>query len=177
MQTWQADVLEFATELVLQMDFGANAARVGLVEFDDESTILSNLTHNTTAMLAAMANAQQAQGWTSISSGLAAGLAVLTVRVHHGRHGYGPRPLSRTVLLVGHLPTRPASSVTAPGAALDASDLLEHVPLRWRRLVQRRRPRLRVLILRVRHRLRRLRPPPLASVAASSATISIKPAG
>ena len=78
MQTWQADVLEFATELVLQLDFGANAARVGLVEFDDESTILSNLTHNTTAMLAAMANAQQAQGWTSISSGLAAGLAVLT---------------------------------------------------------------------------------------------------
>jgi len=73
----QAQVLEFATDLILQLDFGANASRVGVVEFDDTATILSYLSSDPNAVLAALANAQQASGGTSISSGLASGLTVL----------------------------------------------------------------------------------------------------
>ena len=55
----QAQVLEFARDLILQLDFGPNAARVGLVEFDETATILSNLTHNVDTVLAALASAPQ----------------------------------------------------------------------------------------------------------------------
>ena len=77
MGPFQAQVLEFATDLILQLDFGANASRVGVVEFDSTATILSYLSSDPNAVLAALATAQQANGWTSISSGLASGLAVL----------------------------------------------------------------------------------------------------
>ncbi|KOO35767.1 hypothetical protein Ctob_016479, partial [Chrysochromulina tobinii] len=73
----QAQGLEFARELILQLDFGANASRVGVVEFDDTATILSSLSSDPNVVLAALATAQQANGGTSISSGLASGLAVL----------------------------------------------------------------------------------------------------
>eukprot|EP00900_Chrysochromulina_parva_P008696 jgi/Chrpa1/17828/Chrysochromulina_OHIO_Genome00025314-RA len=77
MAPFQAQVLEFARELILQLDFGPSAARVGLVEFDDTATVLSYLSSDPNAVVAAMATAQQANGWTSISNGLASGLAVL----------------------------------------------------------------------------------------------------
>ena len=77
MAPFQAQGLEFARELVLQLDFGPSAARVGLVEFDDTATVLSSLSSDPNVVLTALANAQQANGWTSISSGLASGLAVL----------------------------------------------------------------------------------------------------
>ena len=77
MAPFQAQVLEFARELILQLDFGPSAARMGLVEFDSTATVLSSLSSDPNAVLAAMASAQQASGGTSISSGLASGLAVL----------------------------------------------------------------------------------------------------
>eukprot|EP00900_Chrysochromulina_parva_P002599 jgi/Chrpa1/1233/Chrysochromulina_OHIO_Genome00002577-RA len=80
MAPFQAQVLEFARELVLQLDFGPSASRVGLVEFDDTAHVLSYLSSDPNAVLAAMATAQQANGWTNISSGLASGLAVLQAK-------------------------------------------------------------------------------------------------
>ncbi|KOO30766.1 hypothetical protein Ctob_002700, partial [Chrysochromulina tobinii] len=76
----QTQGLEFARELLLQLDFGANASRVGLVEFDDTATVLSYLSSDLNAVLAALATAQEANGGTSISSGLASGLAVLQAK-------------------------------------------------------------------------------------------------
>ena len=92
----QAQVLEFARDLILQLDFGPNAARVGLVEFDETATILSNLTHNVDAVLATLASATAAAGWTSISSGLSAGLNVL-----RAGGGSGMRPKVLLVLTDG----------------------------------------------------------------------------
>jgi len=58
MRVWQAAVLEWVRELILQFDFGESAARVGLVEFNQQAIILSNLTQNAGSALAALANAQ-----------------------------------------------------------------------------------------------------------------------
>jgi hypothetical protein len=77
MAPFQAQLLEFARELIFQLQFGANASRVGLVEFDSTATILSYLSSDPNAVLAALATAQQPSGGTSISSGLASGLTVL----------------------------------------------------------------------------------------------------
>jgi hypothetical protein len=77
MAPFQAQLLEFARELIFQLQFGANAARVGLVEFDSTATILSYLSSDPNAVLSALATAQQPSGGTSISSGLASGLTVL----------------------------------------------------------------------------------------------------
>eukprot|EP00900_Chrysochromulina_parva_P015972 jgi/Chrpa1/24376/Chrysochromulina_OHIO_Genome00026755-RA len=97
MAPFQAQVLEFARELILQLDFGPSAARVGLVEFDDTATVLSYLSSDPNVVLAAMATAQQASGGTSISSGLASGLAVL-----QAKGGWATRPKVLLLLTDGY---------------------------------------------------------------------------
>ena len=88
----QQQILAFARDLVGQFALGADAAQVGLVEFNHDAAVLIGLSASLSALEAALSGASAAGGYTSVSDGLAAGLSVLT--------GAGSRPGVPSALLL-----------------------------------------------------------------------------
>merc|ERR1711965_753620 len=106
----QSQMLQFAREVVGQFTLGISSARVGLVEFHHDASVLLGLSSSMSAFESALSGASSAGGLTSVSDGLEAGFGVLTAS---GRRGV-PQAL---LLLTDGVQTADGDDLTAIASA------------------------------------------------------------